>query len=555
MAPVIKPAEADINQKLNQIEQQDLEAEDFELIDNVNKNDDNIDSATTTKRQLKNPFRYQRESNQADSGSAVAVASGTNLGANKGAIKKNNDGSFDSGNIATAAKPQNASTSPYAPPPNANFDTSSFTPSDTTNISTDRKTARAYSDRNTEIYQRHYGALLSFNGYLQNKFNLSVLEAFLLALYFAIVVTGQIVYWLNRYFLTNSDSFLEQNDSDVMIYDNYFTQKRNFINQLFVKRGWGWTTVVLGFVVVKYVILRVSNGSTTITTATTATTATASTASTTVDNKEKDGKEKAKFSVEKQVLFILARFGAATTWWIFFTQWFFGHPLMDRIFIATGGKCTGIQDGDRLTRYITKNPLLKKFLKQVEEKTGSYLMPGPMVPEGMLSDGNDNDNLKYEAQISSMVCRKIGGRWTGGHDPSGHCFLLIHSSLFLLFEVLPLVPVLLKDLFENNVLFHKLVKKSQTAQLALEKISYRKIGNKAGDNISAAPVPEAKESQLQSFSKLILHPLVLVSLLVGLWSWMLLITTMYFHSLRELLAGAIAGYVEIVLVYVLPKFL
>ncbi|KAI7833864.1 inositol phospholipid synthesis and fat-storage-inducing TM-domain-containing protein [Kickxella alabastrina] len=40
------------------------------------------------------------------------------------------------------------------------------------------------------------------------------------------------------------------------------------------------------------------------------------------------------------------------------------------------------------------------------------------------------------APSSMQVCRSAGGRWLGGHDISGHCFLLIHSALFLFEEVL-----------------------------------------------------------------------------------------------------------------------
>ncbi|KAJ1877147.1 hypothetical protein LPJ66_012165 [Kickxella alabastrina] len=70
------------------------------------------------------------------------------------------------------------------------------------------------------------------------------------------------------------------------------------------------------------------------------------------------------------------------------TQWCFGPSLFDRFFVRTGGLCS--------------------------------------LPNGP----------KQLAPSSMQVCRSAGGRWLGGHDISGHCFLLIHSALFLFEEVL-----------------------------------------------------------------------------------------------------------------------
>jgi len=39
--------------------------------------------------------------------------------------------------------------------------------------------------------------------------------------------------------------------------------------------------------------------------------------------------------------------------------------------------------------------------------------------------------------ITSAACKLQGGRWRGGHDLSGHVFLLTHASLFLWSELLP----------------------------------------------------------------------------------------------------------------------
>lgn len=43
---------------------------------------------------------------------------------------------------------------------------------------------------------------------------------------------------------------------------------------------------------------------------------------------------------------------------------------------------------------------------------------------------SDSDNVVS----TSKVCRGKGGSWSGGHDPSGHVFLLTLSSTVILFE-------------------------------------------------------------------------------------------------------------------------
>jgi Inositol phospholipid synthesis and fat-storage-inducing TM len=130
----------------------------------------------------------------------------------------------------------------------------------------------------------------------------------------------------------------------------------------------------------------------------------------------------------------LIRYAIATTWFILFTQWCFGLPLMDKIFVWTGGSCQG-----------TSNPI--------------------------------NDP-------SSSLCRNVGGKWLGGFDPSGHSFLLVLSSLYLWFELLPLLRV------DNKV-----------------------------------PI----------LLKLVLGVLVA-------WWWMFLMTAVYFHSFAEKLGGMIPAY-------------
>ncbi|KAI9490526.1 inositol phospholipid synthesis and fat-storage-inducing TM-domain-containing protein [Zychaea mexicana] len=84
------------------------------------------------------------------------------------------------------------------------------------------------------------------------------------------------------------------------------------------------------------------------------------------------------------------------------------------------------------------------------------------------------------------TCRATGGSWHGGHDVSGHCVLLIHASLFLWEE-------------------------------AMRQSDRRKR--------------------------------IFALALLGLWYWMLAMTSVYFHGYRELLSGAFFGVLGWAIVY------
>lgn len=90
----------------------------------------------------------------------------------------------------------------------------------------------------------------------------------------------------------------------------------------------------------------------------------------------------------------IVRFLVLTTLWIFTTQWFFGPPITDRSFTLTGGHCEGLP-----TKY------------------------------------EDNPAAKLATIYSSTMCKKAGGNWRGGHDLSGHSFMLVLSSACLIYEL------------------------------------------------------------------------------------------------------------------------
>jgi len=93
------------------------------------------------------------------------------------------------------------------------------------------------------------------------------------------------------------------------------------------------------------------------------------------------------------------RWGIVTLWWIFVTQWFFGPAIIDRGFLLTGGQCELVQQ----------------------------------------ADAGDVEMGKARQFFTGVACKSVGGKWKGGHDISGHVFLLVLGSIFLFEEVLHVV--------------------------------------------------------------------------------------------------------------------
>ncbi|KAJ1969243.1 hypothetical protein IWQ62_000744 [Dispira parvispora] len=127
----------------------------------------------------------------------------------------------------------------------------------------------------------------------------------------------------------------------------FLADKRNVLNQVFGKWGWGWTTAVF----MTYVLA--------------------------VINPHR----------RRAWLRFGLRWLAATLYWHTLTQWAWGPPVFDRVFVASGGQCT--------------------------------------------SGGATVQTYHH--------CRQAGGYWQGGHDISGHCMLLAHASLFLWEELGPFI--------------------------------------------------------------------------------------------------------------------
>ena len=91
----------------------------------------------------------------------------------------------------------------------------------------------------------------------------------------------------------------------------------------------------------------------------------------------------------------LFRYSVVTLWWFFVTQWFFGPAIIDRGFTLTGGQCELVEQ----------------------------------------ADAGNADMDPTRQLVTGVACKAVGGKWKGGHDISGHVFLLVLGSMFLFEEV------------------------------------------------------------------------------------------------------------------------
>ncbi|KAF9139054.1 hypothetical protein BGX30_008416 [Mortierella sp. GBA39] len=188
---------------------------------------------------------------------------------------------------------------------------------------------------------------------------------------------------------------------------SYFSNKRNILNMVFVKNGWGWTSIAflvyIAVVFGKALIHQQDNSFNTTPVArpqedessnssineTTGSSRTRSSTHLDQDqgpsmvgtNLPPAGSTASAKVPSNVVVKALIRWGLATLYWWLISQWFFGPGLFDRVFVMTGGRCS------------------------------------------------------VDGHWSQYHCRRQGGNWAGGVDISGHMFLLTHAWLFLMEEL------------------------------------------------------------------------------------------------------------------------
>ena len=259
----------------------------------------------------------------------------------------------------------------------------------------------------------------------RSRFLVTSAEAILLALYPFTLLLGSLFSLLEPHARAAPYSAASQSHPS-SVAPSYFAQKRNVFNVFFVKVGWFWTTLAF----IMYLFLHPSTGPS---------------GGLVLNRKRVQG---------------FLRWGLVTVWWVAFTQWFFGPPLIDRGFRFTGGQCELIR-----------------------------------TEEGRASMG---DKREF---VTAAACKLAGGQWKGGHDISGHVFLLVLGSAFLWMEILPVL-------------------------VGRER---RFVKRREGDWVTANRESEGQEKE----EKEVARGLSVALVVAGLSWWMLLMTAAYFHTWFE----------------------
>jgi hypothetical protein len=166
------------------------------------------------------------------------------------------------------------------------------------------------------------------------------------------------------------------------------------------------------------------------------------------------------------------RWALVTAWWVFVTQWFFGPAIIDRGFRWSGGKC-----------------------EEAEE----------VVRMGEAGVGD---------VFSAAACKASGGAWRGGHDISGHVFLLVLGSFFLMEEV-------------------GWVAVRWARYLREERCVVMPDGAVKGAGVEAEKREKQDEGVVLTVLDALGHGGTMVAVVVGLCGWMLLMTAIYFHTWFE----------------------
>ncbi|CAK7236918.1 hypothetical protein SBRCBS47491_009799 [Sporothrix bragantina] len=258
---------------------------------------------------------------------------------------------------------------------------------------------------------------------------------------------------------------------------SYFARKDNIINVLFVKRGWFWITATFAFFASTHPFYAASD-------------------------KQQSGKSA---SILGRRGSAILRWGLVTVWWFFVTQWFFGPAIVDRSFRLTGGGCQALQAA-------------------VEDDVAA-----------------DKEPSKLLLAATASACKHAGGQWRGGHDISGHVFLLVLGTTFLAQEI-------------GWVLWRKAASTSSSSsagRVADTRSLVMHDGAVKSAEVEAGLAPSLSSESPTALSRIALR---FAAAVVGLCLWMLLMTAIYFHTWFEKLTGLMVALTGFYSVYVLPRW-
>ncbi|RKU47820.1 hypothetical protein DL546_007784 [Coniochaeta pulveracea] len=185
-----------------------------------------------------------------------------------------------------------------------------------------------------------------------------------------------------------------------------------------------------------------------------------------------------------------ARWATVTAFWVLITQWCFGPPIIDRGFRLSGGRCE--------------------------------------VAVGKMEEGTAGGKDIFTA----AACKAGGGRWAGGTDISGHVFMLVLGSAFLLAEVGWVVARWKgrRELEERTVVMGDGAVKGAGVEAGMGGVG--RSGAQGAYGIGGRVVLGV----------------------VGLSLWMVLMTAIYFHTWFEKASGLAVAVGALYVTYVLPRW-
>ncbi len=218
------------------------------------------------------------------------------------------------------------------------------------------------------------------------------------------------------------------------------------------------------------------------------------------------------------------RWALVTGWWFLVTQWFFGPALIDRSFRMTGGACEALQAA-------------------ALDEQGTVLGAAA-------------------AAATAAACKRAGGQWRGGHDISGHVFLLVLGTSFLAQEIGWVLwrqvryaagPAAGTASTANRrfVDARSLVMGDGAVKSAEVEASSSRSGSVDTPTGAGSGFGASSSSSLPMTSRLALR---VAAGVVGLCLWMLLMTAIYFHTWLEKLTGLLVALIGFYAVYVVPRF-
>ncbi|WFD32580.1 ATP adenylyltransferase [Malassezia sp. CBS 17886] len=179
------------------------------------------------------------------------------------------------------------------------------------------------------------------------------------------------------------------------------------------------------------------------------------------------------------------RWAVATAGWgTAFTQWCFGPSIFERIIVASGAEC--------LVNSIGVDPAL--CYARTRLTTHSYPELFKQLPD-------------------TLHDYRLTARWHGGHDMSGHTFILMLGILLLVEMLVPYLPYALPSF--------SLLRQAIPTPLYAERDIFR-----------TGPRKERTINVVAFWASL---------LLVGVWTAMLFATAVYFHRPYEKVSGLYAA--------------